>query len=154
MQTFPGQGNGLPGFVAGDYGCWGPPGDPFYEGPGPLQALDALPTRCPYIQQDIPLCQQLGKKILLSLGGAAEAGNYQLTGSTDGVAFAEWLWGAYGPYNQTWINLNPATNIRPFDRGLYNTDMSTDYQIDIDGFDFDIEIAPTGKILPCLCDHR
>jgi chitinase len=151
MNTFPAQGNGLPGFVAGDYGCWPPPAYPYYDGPGydlidnPLD--NALPTRCPYIQQDIPLCQQLGKKILLSLGGAAVDGNYQLTGATDGVAFAEWIWGAYGPYNQTWINIDPTTNIRPWDRGLYNTDSSNYYQIDIDGFDFDIEIAPTGKIL-------
>jgi hypothetical protein len=148
MNAFPAQGNGLPGFVAGDYGCWGPEGYPYYQGPGydgdndPENNL--LPSRCPNIQQDIPLCQQLGKKILLSLGGGS--GNYQLTGAADGVAFAEFLWGAYGPYNQSWIDLNPATNIRPFDRGLYNTSTSTDYQIDIDGFDFDIELAPTGKL--------
>jgi len=154
MQTFPAQGNGLPGFVSGASGCWGPPAYPNYAGPGYLNvnlpSLNALPTTCPYIQQDIPICQKLGKKILLSLGGAAETGHYQLTGSSDGVAFAEWVWGAYGPYNQTWIDLNPATNLRPFDRGWYNTDMSSDYQIDIDGFDFDIEIKPTGKIPPCV----
>lgn len=88
----------------------------------------------------------MGKKILLSLGGDYLTGPYQVTGVTEGVAFAEWLWGAYGPYNQTWIDLNPEANIRPFDRGLYNTDPSSDYQIDIDGFDFDIERAPTGMI--------
>lgn len=146
MNSFPAQGNGLPGFVAGAHGCWG---GAYYQGPGynginnPLD--NVLAVQCPEIQQDIPLCQQLGKKILLSLGGAAEFSNYQLTGAADGVNFAEFLWGAYGPYNQTWINLNPATNIRPFDRGPSNLDLSSGYQIDIDGFDFDIERAPTGK---------
>lgn len=150
ITEFPAQGNGLPGFVSGDNGCWGLP-YPNYAGPGydgidnPL--ADSLPTTCPYIQQDIPICQQLGKKILISLGGAANTGSYQLTGATDGVAFAEWIWGAYGPYNQTWVDLSPS-NVRPFDRGWYNTDPSPDYQIDIDGFDFDIERSPLGKIPP------
>jgi hypothetical protein len=146
MTEFPAQGNGLPGFVSGANGCWG---GAYYSGPGydgvndPLE--NGLPVQCPAIQQDIPLCQQLGKKILISLGGAAATGTYQLTNSTDGIAFAEWVWGAYGPYNQTWININPAVNLRPFDRGYFNSDMSSQYQIDIDGFDFDIERAPTGK---------
>jgi chitinase len=105
-----------------------------------------LPTRCPNLQQDIPICQALGKKILLSLGGDTSASPYQLTGASDGLAFAEWIWGAYGPYNQTWVDHSP-TNYRPLDRGLYNTDATPYYQIDIDGFDFDIERLPTGMFL-------
>jgi hypothetical protein len=154
MNQFPQQANGLPGFVGGNYACWGAPN---YPGPGSDQTLDNLNIQCPYIQQDIPLCQKLGKKILLSLGGAATTtSNYQLTTHQAGIDFAEFLWGAYGPYNSTWVGLSPY-NVRPWDRGFSNADTSTDYQIDIDGFDLDIERAPTGKcesilyILSLIC---
>ena len=143
LNAFPAQGNGLPGFNAGN-ACWGGVGST-YLGPGDEPQDNLLPTRCPYLQQDIPICQALGKKILLSLGGDTSVSPYQLTGASDGLAFAEWIWGAYGPYNQTWVDLSP-TNYRPLDRGLYNTDLSSYYQIDIDGFDFDIERLPTGKL--------
>jgi chitinase len=57
----------------------------------------------------------------------------------------------YGPYNQTWVDNG---GLRPLDRGFYNTSTSPAYQIDIDGFDFDIEIGPTGKIFGEYLDSR
>lgn len=146
MNTFPAQSNGLPGENFGN-GCWGVP---YYDGPGydgkDDDTQDRLPTRCPNVQEGIPICQRLGKKIILSLGGAWVQGGiypaYSLTGKADGEAFAEFLWGAYGPYNKTWED---AGGIRPLDRGLYNTD--TTQRIDVDGFDFDIELAQTGEMI-------
>lgn len=91
---------------------------------------------CPNVTEGIPICQQLGKKVLLSLGG--DSSTYQLTGAQAGEDFADYLWSAYGPYDADYV---AAGGIRPFDGGRWNADGTT---IDIDGFDFDIEIAPTG----------
>lgn len=49
----------------------------------------------------------------------------------------------YGPYNDTYYQNG---GIRPLDRGYYNTDLAPYYQLDIDGFDFDIEVQTTGKL--------
>jgi chitinase len=83
---------------------------------------------------DIPICQsEYGKKIVLSLGGGA--GGYQLTGAANGEAFADFLWGAFGPQTQDWLDKGLP---RPFD-GPKNA------SVEVDGFDFDIEIPSPGK---------
>jgi chitinase len=100
------------------------------------------------VQQDIWYCQtQTDTKILLSLGGSVAAGAtpYQLNGASDGIYLANILWGMYGPidqdYNPDWVF---SGSYRPLDRGTTNT--TAGVTIDIDGFDFDIEVASTGKI--------
>jgi chitinase len=83
---------------------------------------------------DIPVCQKIyGKKIILSLGGGA--GGYQLTGAANGEAFAHFIWGAFGPQTQDWLDKGLP---RPFD-GPHNS------SVEVDGFDFDIEIQSPGK---------
>ena len=52
------------------------------------------------------------------------------------------LWQMYGPYNATYVN---AGGIRPLDRSSTNANLDPYYQIDVDGFDFDIEVASTGR---------
>ncbi|KAH6671910.1 glycoside hydrolase superfamily [Halenospora varia] len=126
LTLFPAQGNGFPEENFGN-ACWG---GSYYYGTGSDHANDKLVTQCPTLQEDIPYCQSIGKKIILSLGG--ESLGYDLNGAAAGTAFADWLWGAYGPPNSSW------TGIRPLDRGYSNTTTDT---IDIDGFDFDIEHA-------------
>ena len=137
MNLFPAQGDGYPAVNFGNM-CYGAP---VYPGPGYHGQInrnnDHLYVQCPGIQEDIPYCQSIGKKILISLGGGI--GNYQLTGQQDGIDFADFLWSAYGPYRQSYVD---SGGIRPLDRGYYNTNPLI--KIDIDGFDFDIEVAPTG----------
>jgi chitinase len=149
VNTFIAQSNGWPGENFGN-GCWGPPDYPYYNAPGyggkDNDTNDRLPTRCPWVAEGIPVCQSLGKKVILSLGGAwltpKEGGTYpaySLTGTTDGEAFAEFLWGAYGPYQKSWTD---AGNPRPLDGG--DTGLHGNH-IDIDGFDFDIELPSSGN---------
>ncbi|KAI9050624.1 hypothetical protein LZ554_005783 [Drepanopeziza brunnea f. sp. 'monogermtubi'] len=136
VNIFPSLANGL---VAENFGnqCW----NGNYTGPGyngvNNPANNFLYRQCPQLQEDIYYCQtQTKKKILLSLGG--EGGNYQLNGKADGEYLADFLWGAYGPYNASWV---AAGGVRPLDRGYNNADPSK--TIDIDGFDFDIERQST-----------
>lgn len=63
----------------------------------------------------------------------------------DGVYLAKFLWGAYGPYQQAWVD---AGGVRPLDGGWSGTDASM--KIDVDGFDFDIEKASPSKELSHL----
>jgi chitinase len=59
----------------------------------------------------------------LSIGGAYPANGY-LKNANSAKSFADFLWGAFGPYSSTWVsNGNP----RPFGTAS------------VDGFDFDIE---------------
>jgi len=140
INVFPDRGNGLIGENFGNK-CWG---DAFYSGPGNNPSENQLPTRCPTVQDDIPYCQKVkNKKILLSLGGASAT--YALTGVEDGIALADFLWGSYGPLTPEW---QAAGGIRPLDRSSSNTDSSAYYQLDIDGFDFDIEYPSAGKLDP------
>lgn len=74
---------------------------------------------CTQIASDIQTCQSLGKKVLLSLGGAS--GAYGFTDTTEAETFAQTLWDTFGEGE------NASTIDRPFDSTL------------IDGFDFDIE---------------
>lgn len=73
---------------------------------------------CSQIAQDIKTCQSLGKKILLSMGGAS--GNYGLANDAEASKFAVTLWNTFGEGSDPSIE-------RPFDDAV------------IDGFDFDIE---------------
>lgn len=142
INVFPDQGNGLIGENFGNK-CWGsqPAGNAasYYQGPGNNPSENQLPYQCPTVQDDIPYCQAKGKKILLSLGG--EGDTYALTGVDEGIALADFLWGAYGPLTPEWT---AAGGIRPLDRSSTNTSTSSEYQIDIDGFDFDIEHPSAG----------
>jgi chitinase len=130
VNVFPAQGNGFPGDNFGNQ-CWGPAY--VYSGPGNNTSLNKLQSECPQLAADIPVCQStFGKKIILSLGSASAT--YQLTGAAEGTAFANFLWGAFGPQTASWIQSGLP---RPFD-GLNNL------AVEVDGFDFDIEYAPTG----------
>ncbi|RCH80995.1 Chitinase 1 [Rhizopus stolonifer] len=65
---------------------------------------------------DIKACQNKGKTILLSLGGAA--GSYGFSNDDDATAFADTLWDTFG---------NGESDTRPFGDAI------------VDGFDLDIE---------------
>jgi chitinase len=85
-----------------------------------------LLSGCNFMAEDIPTCQQLGKKVLLSIGGAwIDGTNYTVSSPQKGVEFADFLWGAFGPYDASW------TGPRPFD---FNGN-----HVAFDGYDFDIE---------------
>jgi chitinase len=91
---------------------------------------DHLQLHCPTINRDIPICQNVyGKKILLSVGGGTA--DYALTGTADGIALAEFLWGAFGPRTQAWVDSGKP---RPFDG-------PNGEEVQVDGFDLDIEFA-------------
>ncbi|KAI1454700.1 carbohydrate-binding module family 18 protein [Annulohypoxylon moriforme] len=130
VYLFPAQANGYPGVNFGNQ-C----GGTVYPGPGYNGTNNTANNhlyQCPAIQKDLYTCRTSypSKKILLSLGGATT--QYQLTGASDGTAFANVLWGLFGPRTTAWVNAGKA---RPFD---YNG-----VGFAIDGFDLDIEHQPT-----------
>ncbi|KAJ0122781.1 chitin recognition protein [Diaporthe amygdali] len=131
VNLFPAQANGFPGTNFGNQ-CSGA----VYAGPGYNGVVDptkdALQSDCPLIASDIAACQRTyGKKILLALGG--DSGEYQLDGATDGVKFANELWGLFGPRNKIWVK---AGLPRPFDVAGDATGSA------VDGFTMDIENVP------------
>ncbi|PBP28525.1 chitin recognition protein, partial [Diplocarpon rosae] len=139
INSFPAQANGLVGVNFGNQ-CWG--GFSTYPGPGYNGALqpenDKLFIRCPALQEDIHFCQTvMNKTILLSVGGAI--GDYDLSSENEGEDLADFLWKAYGPYDQEYVDRG---GIRPLDRGYFNVDSTK--RIDIDGFDFDIQRPASG----------
>ncbi|SGZ58721.1 CIC11C00000004933 [Sungouiella intermedia] len=71
---------------------------------------------CSAVGEDIKTCQAKGKKVLLSLGGAA--GNYGFSSDAEGAAFATTLWNKFG---------GGSDDERPFDDAV------------VDGFDLDLE---------------
>ena len=71
---------------------------------------------CTQMGEDIKTCQAAGKKILLSLGGAA--GSYGFTSDSQAETFADTLWNLFG---------GGTSDTRPFDDAV------------VDGFDLDIE---------------
>ncbi|GMF03032.1 unnamed protein product [Ambrosiozyma monospora] len=75
--------------------------------------------KCDEIAEDIKTCQGLGKKILLSLGGAV--GSYGFASDSDAEGFAGTLWNYFGGGSDV------SSSDRPFGDSI------------IDGFDFDIE---------------
>lgn len=132
LNKFPAQANGFPGSNYGNQ-CFAS----VYPGPGYNgvndHSKDAWYDTCQNIALDIPYCQSIGKKILVSLGGGGTTESppvYQLTGTEDGEYFADLLWAAYGPKQ------SESTIPRPFDYFFPN--------IILDGFDFDIEVASIG----------
>ncbi|KAI7854286.1 glycoside hydrolase superfamily [Circinella umbellata] len=72
--------------------------------------------QCEHIGKDIKTCQDKGKKVLLSLGGAS--GAYGFTNDDQGITFAKTMWDLFGAGD---------SNTRPFGDAV------------IDGFDLDIE---------------
>ncbi len=127
MNVFPAQGNGYPGTNFGNK-CLGG----VYSAPG-SGGRNSLQSQCPSLTTDIPACQKIwGKKIILSLGGGTN--DYQLTGEKDGVAFADFLWGAFGPRTSSWV---AAGKPRPFDGPQGE-------EVQVDGFDMDIEYPTQG----------
>ncbi|KAK2600508.1 hypothetical protein N8I77_010035 [Diaporthe amygdali] len=93
-----------------------------------------LLTTCPSLTPGIAVCQGLGKKVLLSIGGVYSAySNYTVSTEENGVAFAEFIFGAFGPYTEDW-----AGKPRPFDNG--------DNHNVVDGYDFDLESSSAGDL--------
>jgi chitinase len=72
--------------------------------------------QCPQIGNDIKTCQSLGKKVLLSLGGAV--GSYGFNSDTQAQSFANEMWNMFG---------GGSSSTRPFGNAV------------VDGFDLDIE---------------
>ncbi len=94
-----------------------------------LASTSVLQDDCPAITNDnsFQVCHDNGVKILLSIGGVynAASSDYSLSSTASATSFANFLWGAFGPYDPTF------TGPRPFDvDGVHNV---------VDGFDLDIE---------------
>ena len=85
-----------------------------------------LLSECHTIKEDVGYCQEKGVKILLSIGGDPVGKKYEVTTEENGKYFAEFLYGAFGPYDEEW------NGPRPFDAS------ETEHTA-VDGFDFDIE---------------
>lgn len=108
-----------------DQGPGGYPGTNFGNACGArTYTVDGVSTKlasdCASIGSDIKGCQDLGKKVLLSLGGAWPT-DYWLKDDGSARRFADFLWGAFGPPSPSW------SGVRPFG------------DASVDGFDFDIE---------------
>lgn len=109
-----------------DQGPGGYPGTNFGNqcGDGRTYIVNGVSTKllsnCPAIGPDIIACQNLGKKVLLSLGGGWPL-DYYIKTDASARSFADFLWGAFGPQSSSW------TGPRPFGAAA------------VDGFDFDIE---------------
>ncbi|KAF6219700.1 hypothetical protein HO133_004169 [Letharia lupina] len=73
---------------------------------------------CPYLAKNITTCQSLGKKVLLSLGGAAGVTNF--TSDAQATSFATDLWNLFGG-------------------GMTNSDLRPFGSVKVDGFDVDNE---------------
>lgn len=82
-----------------------------------IKGTDLL--QCPDIASDIKTCQDQGKKILLSLGGAS--GAYGFKNDQEGKDFADQLWDLFGNGD------GKSASERPFKDSI------------LDGFDLDIE---------------
>jgi chitinase len=79
-----------------------------------------LLLRCPDIERDIITCQQLGKKVILSLGGAS--GAYTFPDDAAAEKFAQLTWDMF---------MNGTSEVRPFGVAV------------VDGVDLDIEGGST-----------
>ncbi|KUI56008.1 Endochitinase A [Cytospora mali] len=122
-----GGSSGYPGTNFGAH-CWAE----WYDVDG---VATNLLSECPSLTPGIAVCQQLGKKVLISIGGVYDiiGDNYRVSSWENGVAFAEFMWGAFGPRDADWVE---AGKPRPFDDGTtYNA---------VDGYDFDIESSLAG----------
>jgi chitinase len=79
-----------------------------------------LQSGCSQIEEDIAICQKLGRKVLLSLGGEKPK-TQKISDRRSAEAFAEFIWAAFGPKSASY------SGPRPFGNAV------------VDGFDFDIE---------------
>ncbi|KAM3550363.1 hypothetical protein ARSEF4850_008379 [Beauveria asiatica] len=88
-----------------------------------------LLDHCGTIINDLQYCRDKGVKMLLSIGGVwnEKTADYRVTTEKNGREFADFLWGAFGPYDPSW------KGPRPFDKS------PTEHSA-VDGFDFDLEI--------------
>jgi chitinase len=94
-----------------------------------------LNSECGIISADIRYCQSKGKKVLLSIGGTFSAdSDYSVKTEAEGRIFANFIWGAFGPYSASW-----GSKPRPFD-DFYTADPGEEHFV-FDGFDFDLEHA-------------
>ncbi len=115
LNVFPDQGaGGYPGLNVGN-GC---PSGTFAKNEQGVETQ--LLTGCTEIAEDIPKCQKLGKKILLSIGGASPD-TYRINSDESAKKFADFTWKAFGPKSSSY------NGPRPFGDAV------------VDGFDFDIE---------------
>ncbi|KAI9794225.1 MAG: hypothetical protein M1816_006151 [Peltula sp. TS41687] len=95
-----------------DQGAGGYPGTNFRNacGPGyfttPNGSESQLLSGCADIAQDITLCQSLGKKILISIGGATLSTS-MINDDTSTIKFADFVWGAFGPNRYDWTGPRP-----------------------------------------------
>ncbi|CAJ0547768.1 Ff.00g045220.m01.CDS01 [Fusarium sp. VM40] len=113
---------------------------------GTYEGSDLL-TECYVIMEGIPYCQDRGVKVLLSIGGVynEQGSNYKVTSDEKGVEFANFLHGAFGPWDPNW------DGPRPFDSG----DESASIRPAVDGFDFDIEHdLPNGPYIAMINQLR
>lgn len=113
VNVFPDQSGGYPGTNFGNQ-C----GSETYKNINGSSSL--LLSNCPGVGSNITYCQSKGKKILLSLGGAAPKDQH-LDSDVTAADFATFLWEAFGPKDVS------KTTPRPFGDAV------------VDGFDFDIE---------------
>ncbi|KAI9730037.1 MAG: hypothetical protein M1818_008306 [Claussenomyces sp. TS43310] len=135
LNRFLAQGNGYPGSNFGDQCAATVYNAPGYHGVDD-DAHNYLLSSCAYLPADIAYCQSLGKKVLLSLGGATPANGiptYALANAQEGTDLANFVWGAYGPYTATWAAKGLP---RPFD---YTDSNGIVQHVVVDGFDLDIE---------------
>lgn len=104
---------GLPGMNFGN-ACYAT--EYFVDAQG--HTTDAF-NRCHGLINDVPTCQQAGKKILVSIGGDSPLTDF--ASDADASAFATQLWQMFGTYDPTYAGP------RPFG------------DAEVDGFDFDVE---------------
>ncbi|KAL8892650.1 MAG: hypothetical protein Q9192_005582, partial [Flavoplaca navasiana] len=120
LNIFPDQVNG--GYPGTNFGNQCGP-ETFVNKDG---SASPLLSNCQFVGPDIKTCQAMGKKVLLSLGGAIPT-NQSINDDGSAVAFANFLWNAFGPEDATY------DGPRPFGDAV------------VDGFDFDIESEITGN---------
>ena len=101
----------------------------------PKNVDSKLLAQCGELAADVRYCQKKGKKMLLSIGGDwnPPTANYTISSPPAGEAFADFVWGAFGPKTDAW------TKARPFDDYYGGADSDADKYFSFDGFDFDIE---------------
>ncbi|OAA60149.1 Glycoside hydrolase, subgroup, catalytic core [Cordyceps fumosorosea ARSEF 2679] len=92
-----------------------------------------LLDHCGTIIEDLQYCRDKGIKMLLSIGGVwdEKRSDYRVTTEKNGRDFADFLWGAFGPWDPSW------KGPRPFD--TYVNGVITKHTA-VDGFDFDLEL--------------
>lgn len=111
-------------FLTTFYGPGGQPSINFGPAEGGTPTLGAQKINatglldCPFLAKNITTCQSLGKKVMLSLGGATGVTNF--TSDAQATSFASNLWNLFGG-------------------GMTDSDMRPFGSVKIDGFDVDNE---------------